>query len=647
MSRMFRHLVLFALLSIVALAVIYNVQQDSAPKPIKYTEFLHELKNDNVAEVTIEGSGNRLTGTYKSVKEGSPKRFYAYFREEMRPSPEEKIVDRGVPLTIKEDNANQWWSYLLQIVPYLLLFGFFILIMRHAQSSGGQAFSFGRSKHKLVSENRVKVTFDDVAGVGEAKEELNEVVDYLKYPKKYQKVGARIPKGVLLVGAPGTGKTLLGRAVAGEAGVPFYYISGSDFVEMFVGVGASRVRDLFEQAKKTSPCIVFVDEIDAVGRQRGAGLGGGHDEREQTLNQLLVEMDGFEANQNVIVLAATNRPDVLDPALLRPGRFDRRIVVDKPDIAGRLSILKVHSRGKPLAGEVDIQVLARRTPGFSGADLENLLNEAALQAARAGRDKINMADCEEAIDRVIMGPERKSRVIPEKEREVTAYHEAGHAMVARALPNADPVRKVTILPRGMTMGVTSMIPEEDRYNYTREDMIARICVFMGGRAAEDIVFGEITTGASNDIERATDLARDMVCRYGMSKILGPVNFAGRNSQVFLGRDLHDTRNFSEDIARQIDEEVRAIIQGEYDHALDILGKQRDHLDQLAGELIAHEVLEEEDLDRILGPSGRSQKKAAALKAAQSDESVNDHPQEEPKKGRSPLLGGPSPNPNPV
>ncbi|MBI3926060.1 MAG: ATP-dependent zinc metalloprotease FtsH, partial [Armatimonadetes bacterium] len=379
---------------------------------------------------------------------------------------------------------------------------------------------------------------------------------------------------------------------------------GSDFVEMFVGVGASRVRDLFDQAKKTAPCIVFVDEIDAVGRQRGAGLGGGHDEREQTLNQLLVEMDGFEPNTNVIVLAATNRPDVLDPALLRPGRFDRQVVVDKPDIAGRLAILKVHSRGKPLGSDVDLHVIARQTPGFSGADLENLLNEAALQAARANRDKISMADCEEAIDRVMMGPERKSRVIPEREREVTAYHEAGHAMVARGLTHADPVRKVTVLPRGMALGLTSLVPEEDRYSYTAEEILARIAVFMGGRAAEELIFREITTGASNDIERATELARDMVCRFGMSDVLGPVCYGRKTAHVFLGRDIQEQRNFSEDVAKKIDNEVRHVIESQYQRALEMLRHQKDKLEELARELIQSEVLEEEDLRRILGPSER-------------------------------------------
>jgi cell division protease FtsH len=647
MHKMLRHLVILALITIGLCSVFYSVHKDSAPKAIKYSDFLQELDSDSVAEVVIEGSGTRLTGTYKNPEKGKPDKFYTHFRPEMRPSPEQEARDRGVPLTVKDSDSNQWWSQLIQIVPLLLIMVvFLVLIMRQAQSSGGQAFSFGRSRHKLVSDHRVKVTFDDVEGVTEAKQELSEVVDYLKFPKKYQKVGARIPKGVLLVGAPGTGKTLLGRAVAGEAGVPFYYISGSDFVEMFVGVGASRVRDLFEQAKKTSPCIVFVDEIDAVGRQRGTGLGGGHDEREQTLNQLLVEMDGFDATQNVIVIAATNRPDVLDPALLRPGRFDRRVIVDKPDIAGRISILKVHSKGKPLDAEIDVRKLARRTPGFSGADLENLLNEAALQAARAGRDTINMGDCEEAIDRCMMGPERKSRIIPEKEREVTAYHEAGHAMVARAIPQADPVRKVTILPRGMTLGVTSMIPEEDRYNRSREEMIADIAVLMGGRAAEELVFNEVTTGASNDIERATATARDMVCRYGMSKVLGPVNFSGSRSNLFLGRELGEQRDFSEAFSRQIDEEVMSLVKTQYERAYKILEGQRAKLDEFATELIAAEVLEDFDLDRILGPAERKiqrdareaerEKAIAARDAKPAAEKREDGPTRSP--------GGLSPNP---
>ncbi|MCD6309772.1 MAG: ATP-dependent zinc metalloprotease FtsH, partial [Candidatus Eremiobacteraeota bacterium] len=440
--------------------------------------------------------------------------------------------------------------------------------------------------------------FEDVAGVDEAVEELAEIVDYLKNPSKYSSLGARIPKGVLLLGAPGTGKTLLGRAIAGEAGVPFYYISGSDFVEMFVGVGASRVRDLFEQAKKNSPCIVFVDEIDAVGRQRGAGLGGGHDEREQTLNQLLVEMDGFEPNEKVIVVAATNRPDVLDPALLRPGRFDRQVMVDKPDMKGRKAILKVHSKGKPLGEDVDLEILARRTPGFTGADLENLLNEAALLAARQEADHIEMKHCEEAIDRVLMGPERKSRIISDKEKEIIAYHESGHALVAKSIPEADPVRKVTILPRGMALGATWHLPTEDKFLKSKRELLAEITSLMGGRVAEEIQFKEITTGASNDIKEATRIAREMVTKFGMSEKLGPLTFGKQHSPVFLGRDLAEDRDYSNEIANKIDEEIRNIVDNCYNKAMKILMGKRDLLHKLVEILLEREVLEGDELDRI-------------------------------------------------
>ena len=611
MQRIVRHLTIFFLLGVAVIGVIYGLHGGKkGPKSILYSEFVQYVDEGKVSEVSIQGT--KIVGKFAKDEKGYSQ-FFTHFRREMEPSPEEFLTQRKTRFQVADTEGNKWIVENLYLVPLLIVSGLLFMIIRQAQSSGGQAFSFGRSKHKLVSENRVKVTFDDVAGVTEAKEELAEVVDYLKYPKKYQSLGARIPRGVLLLGSPGTGKTLLGRAIAGEAGVPFYYISGSDFVEMFVGVGASRVRDLFEQAKRTSPCVVFIDEIDAVGRQRGAGVGGGHDEREQTLNQLLVEMDGFEPNQNVIILAATNRPDVLDPALLRPGRFDRQVVVDKPDIAGRLAILKVHSRGKPLGVNVDLNILARQTPGFSGADLENLLNEAALLAARNNRDKIYMQDCEEAIDRVRMGPERKSRIIPEDEREVTAYHESGHAMVGRAIPESDPVRKVTILPRGMAMGVTIFVPEEDRYSASNEDLLAQIAVFMAGRAAEEIAFGRITTGASNDIERATSIARDMVCRYGMSKKVGQVHFGRKQSQVFLGRDMHDQRNYSEAVAEAIDEEVRVILEGQYQRAKSILEKQKDLLDLLASELLKAEVLEEDDLERLLGPSSQSKNKPNAEK----------------------------------
>lgn len=585
-----------------------------ASENLKFSEFIDAVTSNKVASVTIRG--DVIEGKFASPQLASDpalaaanrtfSEFKTTFRSAVTPSPEELLLKHKVKVSIEDDSWGDWWMIIFNVLPLVILVFFFIMISRQA-SGANQGFGFGRSKHKAVTSDKITVTFDDVAGVEEAKEELEEIVDYLKYPAKYKALGARIPKGVLLLGSPGTGKTLLGRAVAGEAGVPFYYISGSDFVEMFVGVGASRVRDLFEQAKKTAPCIVFMDEIDAVGRQRGTGLGGGHDEREQTLNQLLVEMDGFDSTPNsspVIVLAATNRPDVLDPALLRPGRFDRQVIVDRPDIAGRTAILKVHSRGKPLDEHVDLRELAQRTPGFSGADLENLLNEAALLAARRKEDVITMADCTEAIDRVMMGPERKSRIISEKDRRVTAYHEGGHALVARAIPQADPVRKITILPRGQALGVTSLVPDQDRYNKTRSEMLASLAVFMGGRVAEEVVFGEITTGASNDIERATEIARDMVCRFGMSDTIGPVNYGHKQSQVFLGRDISEHRNYSENTSQAIDNEVRRILTESYERARNILQDHRQDLDKLTDLLMEKELLEAAELDELLGPSAR-------------------------------------------
>lgn len=585
-----------------------------ASENLKFSEFIDAVTSNKVASVTIRG--DVIEGKFASPQLASDpalaaanrtfSEFKTTFRSAVTPSPEELLLKHKVKVSIEDDSWGDWWMIIFNVLPLVILVFFFIMISRQA-SGANQGFGFGRSKHKAVTSDKITVTFDDVAGVEEAKEELEEIVDYLKYPAKYKALGARIPKGVLLLGSPGTGKTLLGRAVAGEAGVPFYYISGSDFVEMFVGVGASRVRDLFEQAKKTAPCIVFMDEIDAVGRQRGTGLGGGHDEREQTLNQLLVEMDGFDSTPNsspVIVLAATNRPDVLDPALLRPGRFDRQVIVDRPDIAGRTAILKVHSRGKPLDENVDLRELAQRTPGFSGADLENLLNEAALLAARRKEDVITMADCTEAIDRVMMGPERKSRIISEKDRRVTAYHEGGHALVARAIPQADPVRKITILPRGQALGVTSLVPDQDRYNKTRSEMLASLAVFMGGRVAEEVVFGEITTGASNDIERATEIARDMVCRFGMSDTIGPVNYGHKQSQVFLGRDISEHRNYSENTSQAIDNEVRRILTESYERARNILQDHRQDLDKLTDLLMEKELLEAAELDKLLGPSAR-------------------------------------------
>ncbi len=497
--------------------------------------------------------------------------------------------------------ASQWGNWLgtlTFLLPTLFLIGVIIFMMRQAQGTNNQALSFGKSRARVFTSNRPTVTFDDVAGVDEAKEELREIVEFLKYPEKFAALGARIPRGVLLVGPPGTGKTLLSRAVAGEAGVPFFSISGSEFVEMFVGVGASRVRDLFDQAKRNAPCIVFIDEIDAVGRQRGAGLGGSHDEREQTLNQILVEMDGFDSSTNVIVLAATNRPDVLDPALLRPGRFDRQVVLDRPDLHGRLAILKVHTRGKPLESDVDLEDLARQTPGFSGADLENLVNEAAILAARRNKKTIGRRELYEAIDRVVAGPERKSRRISEREKLMTAYHEAGHALVARMLPHADPVHKVSIVARGMMGGYTRVLPEEDRFFWTKKQFEAQLAVFMAGLVAEELVFQEISTGAANDIERATTLARRMVTEFGMSERLGPLAFGRKEELIFLGREIAEQRNYSDQVAYEIDQEVRRLIDQAYRTAKDILMQHMDKLEKIATLLVEKETLEGHEIEAL-------------------------------------------------
>src|SRR5512139_130558 len=512
-------------------------QRDSV---ITFTEFMRKVDSGQVASVTI--TGNEVSGV---TKESASFRTYVPSQYEGFAN---KLIEKGVAVTAKEPSASPWANLLYSWAPILLMIGFWIFLMRQMQSGGNKALSFGKSKAKLSSSSQKKVTFKDVAGVDEAKEELQEIIEFLKEPQKFQKLGGRIPKGVLLMGPPGTGKTLLARAVAGEANVPFFSISGSDFVEMFVGVGASRVRDLFEQGKKNAPCIIFIDEIDAVGRHRGAGLGGGHDEREQTLNQLLVEMDGFESNDGVILIAATNRPDVLDPALLRPGRFDRRVVVDRPDVRGREGILQVHTRKIPLSEDVDVAVLARATPGFSGADLANLVNEAALMAARNNQKFVSMRDFESSKDKVLMGVERKSLIITEEEKKITAFHEAGHALLASLVPHADPIHKVTIIPRGMALGVTQQLPTEEKHNWTKDQIEARIAVCMGGRAAEELFMGHLTTGAGNDIERATELARKMVCEWGMSEKLGPLAFGKREEQIFLGREIAQHRDYSESTA---------------------------------------------------------------------------------------------------
>lgn len=563
--------------------------QGGSEKDKDFSYILNEIEKGSVENVEITGS--EVKGKFK---DGSA------FKTTMPNYPEffKTLIAKGVTFKVKEPTQSPWLTALISWAPFVLLIGFWIFFMRQMQSGGNKALSFGKSRAKLLSSQQKKVTFKDVAGAEEAKEELQEIIEFLKEPQKFQKLGGRIPKGVLLVGPPGTGKTLLARAIAGEAGVPFFSISGSDFVEMFVGVGASRVRDLFEQGKKNAPCIIFIDEIDAVGRHRGAGLGGGHDEREQTLNQLLVEMDGFESNEGVILIAATNRPDVLDPALLRPGRFDRRVIVARPDVKGREGILQVHTKRIPLAEDVDITVLARGTPGFSGADLANLVNEAALNAARYNQKSVTMADFEGAKDKVLMGVERKSLIISDAEKRNTAYHEAGHALVAALLPHADPLHKVTIIPRGMALGVTMQLPSDDKHTYTRDFLESQIAIMMGGRLAEELFLGHMTTGAGNDIEQATEMARRMVCDYGMSA-LGPLTFGKREEQIFLGREIAQHRDYSEDTAIKIDLEVKRFISEGYETAKKILEENRETLSRIAEALLEREVLDANEVRMII------------------------------------------------
>jgi cell division protease FtsH len=548
------------------------------------------VESGQIASVTI--TGNEITGVRK---DGETFRSYAPPQYEGLGN---RLFEKGVDVTGREATASPWAALLYNWAPILLMIGFWVFIMRQMQSGGNKALSFGKSKAKLSSSAQKKVTFKDVAGVDEAKEELQEIIDFLREPQKFQKLGGRIPKGVLLMGPPGTGKTLLARAVAGEANVPFFSISGSDFVEMFVGVGASRVRDLFEQGKKNAPCIVFIDEIDAVGRHRGAGLGGGHDEREQTLNQLLVEMDGFESNEGVILVAATNRPDVLDPALLRPGRFDRRIVVNRPDVKGREGILLVHTKKIPLSDDVDVAVLARGTSGFSGADLANLVNEAALNAARYNQKVVRMQDFEFAKDKVLMGAERRSMIISEDEKRVTAIHEAGHALLTVMLPHADPIHKVTIIPRGMALGLTQQLPMDEKHNYSREYLEDQIAILLGGRIAEEITIGSITTGAGNDLERATDLARRMVCEWGMSNTMGPLTFGKKEEQIFLGREIAQHQDYSEDTALRIDQEVKRFVTDNYGRAQALISEHKQRILDMADALLARETLDAEQVKRI-------------------------------------------------
>jgi len=586
--------VVFWLVIVLSGVLLWQVVKAGSASPkereINFSEFLSNVDQGNVSEVTM--IGQEVRGKFKNDKAGFHTTVAAGYSDMIK-----ELRDKNVNMTIKDAASGGWPSWLLNFLPFILLGALWFIMIRQMQSGGNKALSFGKSRARLLSMQQKKVTFKDVAGVDEAKEELKEIIEYLREPQKFQKLGGRIPKGVLLVGPPGTGKTLLARAVAGEANVPFFSISGSDFVEMFVGVGASRVRDLFEQGKKNAPCIIFIDEIDAVGRHRGAGLGGGHDEREQTLNQLLVEMDGFESNDGVILVAATNRPDVLDPALLRPGRFDRRVVVGLPDVRGREEVLRVHVKKVPVGDDVNLNVLARGTPGFSGADLANMVNEAALNAARVNRKQVLMYDFELAKDKVLMGAERKSMLLTDGEKRVTAYHEAGHAMVSFFRNDSDPIHKVTIIPRGMALGVTIYLPD-DRHNYTREYLETRLATAYGGRVAEEIFLNQMSTGAGSDIETATDLARRMVCEYGMSR-LGPLTFGKKEEQIFLGREIAQHRDFSEETARQIDLEVRRLIDEAYQSAHSILEAHQDAMHRMAAALLERETIDAEEVRLLI------------------------------------------------
>lgn len=592
MNKFFKN-VLFYLLIIMVIIWMFDLygEKNSKPADISYTSFMQHVQQDEIKQVTIVD--NVISGKLKDGKEFST----------VAPNDSklvEKLEAKKVDIKAELPPQPPWWmSILSSILPMLIIVGLWFMLMNQGGAGGGKVMNFGKSRARRYDEEKLKITFKDVAGADEAKQELEEVVEFLKHPQKYNDLGAKIPKGVLLYGPPGTGKTLLAKAVAGEAGVPFFSISGSDFVEMFVGVGASRVRDLFDQAKKSAPCIVFIDEIDAVGRQRGAGLGGGHDEREQTLNQLLVEMDGFSANEGIIMIAATNRPDILDPALLRPGRFDRQIVVDRPDIKGRTEILKVHVKGKPMGQDVNLDAIAQRTPGFTGADLSNLVNEAALLTARKDKKAINMPEMEEAAERVIMGPERKSRVISDKEKRLTAYHEGGHTIVGMLLEHTDPVHKVTIIPRGRAGGYTLSLPKEDKYYATRSEMLDELKVLLGGRVAEALVLKEISSGASNDLQRATQLARQMICEYGMSENIGPVTFGHRQDQVFLGRDIARDKDYSEEVAAEIDKEVRSFMEDAYAATEKLLSDNIDKLHVIAKALMEKETLEEEEINQLV------------------------------------------------
>ena len=593
MNQTAKNLIFWFFLAIMIFSLYSAISPENQKKSeISYSEFLSKLDKGNIKSVKI--SGSKVTGNYLDSMEPFTT---------IKPDDNKlisKLTKKGVEIEVKEDKDEPWYYLvLINLLPLVIIIALWIFFMRQVSMGAGKGMSFGKSRAKLLTENQNKVTFNDVAGIDEARAELEEIIEFLKDPKRFSKLGGRIPKGVLLVGSPGTGKTLLARAIAGEAGVPFFSISGSDFVEMFVGVGASRVRDLFIQGKKNAPCIIFIDEIDAVGRHRGAGMGGGHDEREQTLNQLLVEMDGFESNEGVILIAATNRPDVLDPALLRPGRFDRQVVVPRPDINGRLGILKVHTRKIPLSDDVNLEVIARGTPGFSGADLEILVNEAALYAARQNKDKVENPDFEFAKDKVMMGAERRSMVLTDKEKETTAYHESGHTLVAKKLKNADPVHKLTIVPRGMALGVTQQLPEKDKHTYSKDYWLDELAVFMGGRAAEEIIFNDFNTGASSDIERATSVARDMVCKWGMSEKLGPINYSSKDEHVFLGKEFGKAKEYSEATQIEIDAEVKKIIDNSYQTAKKIILDNIDALKELTRRVLEKETLDADEIDEIV------------------------------------------------
>jgi cell division protease FtsH len=591
LNPFYKNLALWLVISLM-MVMLFQIfkQPDRTSASVGYSDFLSMVESGSVSHVTIQGdniSGMSAQGPFKTYTPKDPEMIGL-------------LRSKGVKISVKPQEDSSWFQVLLSWVPMLLLIGVWVFFMRQMQAGGGKALSFGKSRARLMTDSQEKVTFEDVAGIEEAKEELQEIVEFLRDPKKFTRLGGRIPKGVLLVGSPGTGKTLLARAIAGEADVPFFSISGSDFVEMFVGVGASRVRDLFVQGKKNAPCIIFIDEIDAVGRHRGAGLGGGHDEREQTLNQLLVEMDGFESNEGVILISATNRPDVLDPALLRPGRFDRQVVVPVPDLKGREGIVKVHLKKKVVSKDVDATVLARGTPGFTGADIENMVNEAALMAARRGKDSVDMVDFEDAKDKVLMGAERKSMIISDEEKKITAYHESGHALVAKLIPNTDPIHKVTIIPRGRALGLTQQLPMDEKHTYPKEYLLNNIAILMGGRAAEEIVLNMQTTGAGNDIERASDIARKMVCDYGMNEDLGPLTFGKSEEQIFLGREISQHRDYSELTAQKIDDEVRNIVNNAYEKSSKLIKDNVDTLHTMANALLEKETLDSKDIDKIMG-----------------------------------------------